>query len=177
MSQVNFFLSDNEVRTLLLKLVETNEVLIFNGCFFDVEFPEPVNSINDLSDSKELTFWLKNDFVQPKCSGLAGGERAGKFLFDYYNDPIIEFENCIWTEKLISPGRIFYKAGWIQNEELRKLHINWTSRVAKLFTKGLKKLDTPWRISVSIENWVLQGGLVELGKGGKVVGKENINGV
>ena len=175
MSQVNFFLSANEIRAILHKLMETNEV--FDGTFFNKEYPDPTKNINDLYDSKDLIFWLKNDFIRPRCSRSGGGMMTGKFLFDCYKDPIIQLDNCIWTDSLVSPGRIYYKAGWIENEELRRLHKSWTARVSRLFSKGLKKIDSPWRISSSIENWVIQGGLLELGKGGKLIGKENINGV
>jgi len=173
MSQSNFFISNDEVRTILLHLLKTNDVLIFNGRFFNNEYPEHINDINEITDLKELTFWLKNDSIMPKGIYISEGELIGKFHFDNYIDPIIEFTNCVWTERLISPGRIFYKAGWIKNERLKDQHIKWALRVSKLFNKGLKKYDL-WRISSSVERWVLQGGLLELGKGGRRIGKEDL---
>lgn len=174
MSQSNFFLSPDESRAILLGIIQSNKVLIFEGIYFEVEYPIPVDDINELINAENLVFWLKNDFVQPRaiCSGR--GNLEGNFLFNYYRDPIIEFNNCIWREEIISPGRIFYKAGWIENEQLRKLHKNWTARVSKLFSKSQKKIYGTWQISPSIEDWVLQGGLLELGPGGKLVGKEDI---
>jgi len=173
MSQLNFFFTLDEVQSILNHLLETDEIDIFNGGFFESEFPKPIKNINEISKVENLTFWLKNDIMRPKCYSAVIGAYKDKWLFDYYKDPVILFHDCKRTKTLISPGRIFYKAGWVENVELRKKHKNWTAKVSKVFDRNLKKINNFWRISQTVENWVLNGGL-ELGQNGKRIEKKDL---
>jgi hypothetical protein len=98
-------------------------------------------------------------------------------MFDYYKDPIIQFTDCKRTPTLISPGRIFYKAGWVEHEALRQKHKNWGIRVSRLIDKRLYKLNSIWRISDDVKDWVAKGGNLELGPGGRVVNKDNLTSI
>jgi len=169
MSQLNFFLSKDDVLDILDRLVETDEIKIFTGRYFEKEFPDAIKNINEIKEFDELTFWLKNEIKRPKCYSYERSSGHVVFLFDTYKDPIIEFSDCKRTTLLMSPGRIYYKAGWIENHELRRAHKNWAVRVTKLFYKRLKKLDKFWRISNDVESWVSSGGILELGPGGRKI--------
>lgn len=174
MSQLNFFFSKKELQEKILTIIESKEVEIFIGSFHDSDTPNPINSIEEIGEFERLVLWLKNELKEPKCSGKGSGEMVGKYLFDYLNDPIIEIDNITVSNNLMSPGRIFYKTGWIENEELRKKHKNWANRIYKLFDKDTLKVNKTWRISKSIKEWIGNGGEIELGRGGIVIDKEKI---
>ena len=175
MSQINFFFSPEDILSILNKLFQSNEIEIFQGGFFKKQIPDHVQSIDDIKEFEELTFWLKNDKRQPVCHPVDRGINEGLFVFDYYRDPIIEFSDCSRKSATISPGRIFYKAGWIVDEDLRKEHEKWAKRVSRVFDKKAKKIDRFWRISDSVINWVNNNGSLELGRGGLLLNKENLS--
>ena len=176
MSQVNFFLFADEVLMRLNNLIKTEEVDIFQGRYFDKEFPDSVRDISEITNLSELIFWFRNDTKQPKCRLISNdGIYNGSFSFDYYKDPIIQFSDCNRTPNIISPGRIFYKAGWIEEAQLRKDHEKWARRVSRLFDKDLLKINGFWRISSSVIKWVHNEGCLELGTGGFRINKENLN--
>ncbi|WP_419699701.1 hypothetical protein [Mucilaginibacter sp. NFX135] len=175
MSQLNFFLNSNETLNILNSLLETYEIEIFNGWSFENEYPQAIKNMTKMQESGMLTFWFKNKFQEPKVSILNSGINKGRFSFDYYKDPIIEFRDCKRTSSLISPGRIFYKAGWVEDEQLRNEHKKWAAKISRHIDKKLKKIDGFWRISDEVENWVMEGGSLELGLGGKIINKENLN--
>lgn len=175
MSQLNFFLFNDDILLRLESLIKKGEVELFRGRFFENEFPDPVIDINEVRDISQLTFWFKNVVKKPKCYLITHGVNDGLFTFDYYKDPIMHFSDCIRTPNLISPGRIFYKAGWIEDAQLRKNHEKWTKRVSRLFDKDLMKIDGFWRISNSVINWVNSERCLELGTGGFRINKENLN--
>ncbi len=118
-----------------------------------------------------MIFWLKNEIKTPTCYPIDNG----LFMFDEYKDPIIEFSDCKRSPSLISPGRIFYKAGWITDETLRKKHENWARRVSKIFNKNQKIVNKIWRISDPVIDWVNPDGNLELGRNGFRINKGNLN--
>jgi len=177
MSQLNFFITRDETISILNVLIDTGQVDIFIGESFEAEKPEPVTRITDSIDSNRFILWLKNEFREPKGFKLNQGDNKDRFMFDYYKDPIIQFTDCKRTPTLISPGRIFYKAGWVEHEALRQKHKNWGIRVSRLIDKRLDKLNSIWRISDDVKDWVVNGGNLELGPGGKIVYKDNLTSI
>ncbi|WDF76948.1 hypothetical protein PQ469_23985 [Mucilaginibacter sp. KACC 22773] len=174
MSQLNFFITRDETISILNALIDTCEVDVFIGGAFEQEKPAPVSKITTLIDADYFTLWLKNEFREPKGFKLNHGDNKDRFIFDYYKDPIMQFADCKRTPALISPGRIFYKAGWVEHDELRQKHKNWGIRVSRLIDKRLHKLNSIWRISDDVKDWVVNGGNLELGPGGMIINKYNL---
>jgi hypothetical protein len=174
MSQLNFFITRDETISILNALIDTNEVEVFIKGSFENERPEPITKINTSIESGYFTIWLKNEFREPKGLKMNHGVDKDRFIFNYYKDPIIQFTDCKRTSSLISSGRIFYKAGWIEHDELRKKHKNWTAKISRLIDKRLNKLNNLWRISDDIKDWVTKGGTLELGPGGMIIDKDNV---
>lgn len=177
MSQLNFFITRDETISILNALIDTGEVDIFIGGAFEQEKPAPVSKITTSIDYDYFTLWLKNEFREARGVKMEHGLNKGRFIFDYYKGPIIQFSDCKRTSSLISPGRIFYKAGWVEHDELRQKHKNWGIRVLRLIDKRLHKLNSTWRISEDVKDWVVNGGNLELGPGGKVVNKDNLTSI
>lgn len=175
MSQLTFFITRDETISILNTLIDTGEINIFIGGSFEQEKPEPIIKLTTLIDSDCFTLWLKNDFKEAKGIKMTQGHNKNRFVFDYYRDPIIEFTDCKRTPSLISPGRIFYKAGWIEHDALREKHKNWGKNVSRLIDKRLNKLNSIWRISDGVKDWVEKGGNLELGSGGMIINKDNLS--
>jgi hypothetical protein len=174
MSQLNFFFSKKDIQEKVLTIIASKEAEVFKGPFFDTEFPTPIRSIEELGEFDRLVLWLRNDFKEPRCSVKGSGEMESKYLFDYLYDPIIEIDNITLSNNLMSPGRIFYKSGWIKNEELRKHHKDWANKIYRLFDRNTLKVNKTWRVSKSVEEWIDKGGEIELGRGGMVLNKGKI---
>ena len=166
MSQLKFFLTTDEMNTRLNDLILSEHFKVFNGSFFDTEKPVPISTIDDLKTFSRTIIWVKNEHEEAICASKGLGAYKNKFLFDYYKQPIIEVDNCKIINKLISPGRVYYKAGWIDNADLRKLHKRMAERIKRFFSKGLLPISPPFKISSGIKALMSEGYEIELGDGG-----------
>jgi len=84
MSQLNFFLTDTELRDKLRFAHQTGDYKIFVGRFFKTNNPIQVSDIDELSDFDSLTIWVNNKFVESICLQKGQSDYADYFLFDYY---------------------------------------------------------------------------------------------
>lgn len=175
MSQLNFFLTDTELRDKLRLAHQTGDYKIFVGRFFKTNNPIQVSDIDELCDFDSLTIWVNNKFVESICSLKGQCDYTDYFLFDYYYNPIIELDNCRFSNGLISPGRLFYKTGWIKNNELNLIHKKMASKLVRIFNKDLINVSSPFKISAGVEKLIQDGYEIELGEGGLRLNKENIN--
>lgn len=175
MSQLNFFSTQDEILSKVNTILCSGEFIVFNGTAFNTRTPEPVSELSQVTGFKNLTLWIKNSHRNPLCSSIGSGELAGKFLFDHYKDPVIEIENCSYRDNLVSPGRVYFKAGWVEEEELRKLHQKLGNKVFRVFDKDSLRVEKLWRVSPEVKSWVSQGVELELGINGKRVTKENLS--
>jgi hypothetical protein len=178
MSQLNFFMTQEEIRNEVEELINSSLFVLFNGSFFNFEIPTPMTNSKEIGESKRIIIWIKNEITQPKCSKKGAGNYSDKFLFDYYYDPIIEFDIENIVGNLISPSRIFYKAGWIKDKEIRDFHTKATSKLVRTIKKKLKTWDKikPFYISKNTMNLLDNGFEIELGNGGMRLNKQTING-
>jgi hypothetical protein len=172
MGQLNFFITRDEIKRKIDQLLISKEYLLFNEYFFDSRFPEPVTSTTGLDKTEEMIIWI-NHSVKPKCSLKGEAEMKGKFLFDLYKDPVIELDLGKIKGKLISPGRLYYKSGRIEKEDLRKLHGKLTNRLIRTFKKNLKTTTKlkPFYVSEGIIALLNKGYELELGEGGMRINK------
>ena len=167
MSQLNFFFTDHELKERLQSFLSSGDYTIFSGRFFQTETPHQINNIEDLNCFDNLTIWVNNAFCKPICTHKGQGVYCNDFLFDNYRDPIIELDNCKFSDKLISPGRLFFKSGWIENKELVLLHKKMASKLVRVFKKHLVNFSSPFMVSSGITELMEKGFEVELGEGGK----------
>jgi hypothetical protein len=159
----------------LNELILTEDLHIFNGSSFDAQKPIPISAVDQLKDFSRAIIWVINKYESPICSSKGLGDFENKFLFDYYKQPIIEIDNCKVANNLISPGRVYYKAGWIDNADLRKLHKRMAEKIRRHFNKGLLPISFPFKFSDGIRNLLFKGYELELGHGGKKINRTNIN--
>ena len=178
MGQLNFFMTNEEIVNEINQLLISESYTVFKGRFFDSETPESINNFANLNETKKLTIWVNNNKYKPKCSSKGGGKMMGKFLFDCFKDPIIEFDLGITSDNLLSPSRLFYKTGWVDDKELRQIHIKLTNKLVRTFKKRLTTAHhlKPFYISESIINLLNDNYELELGQGGMRVNKNTING-
>jgi hypothetical protein len=179
MGQLNFFMTEHEIVNELNDLLLSNNFILFNKAFFTEEVPEPINSITNLNEIDKLTIWVKNSQSEPTCSSKGKEDHNGMFLFDTYKDPVIDLHIGRTIDKTISPTRLYYKTGWIANEELRDLHAKAINKIVRTFKKKLITTNRLKRFYMShtIIKRLEDGYEVELGKGGMRVTKLNLSGI
>lgn len=177
MGQLNFFMTKDEIDKEVEELIISELFLVFNGSFFNSKHPIPMNSSTEIGDSKRLIIWIKNKITQPKCSNNGAGNYIDKFLFDYYFDPIIEFDIEPSIDNLISPNRLFYKTGWITDKVLREIHAKETNKLVRRIKKKLvaSEKTKPFYISKGTIELLNKGFELELGPGGRKINKQIIN--
>ena len=146
---------------------------VFNGIFFDTQNPVPVSNVDQLKEFSRLIIWVNNKYEPAICASKGLGDFENKFLFNHYKQPVIEIENCTVVNKLISPGRVYYKAGWIDNADLQQLHKRMAEKVKRHFNKGLFSISPPFKISDGIKTLISTGYELELGQGGKKINRTN----
>lgn len=178
MGQLNFFMTKGELVNEIKQLIISDHYLLFDKAFFDSECPEMINEISNIDSIDRIIIWIKNDKRLPTCSSKGLGQMEGKFLFDIYKDPIIEFDLGKTSKKLFSPSRLFYKTGWIDDKEVRELHTKFANKLVRTFKKKLITTSRlkPFYITESVSNHLASDYELELGEGGMRVTKHNING-
>ena len=175
MSQLNFFLTQDEVLERLVPIFLSEDFLIFNGRFFDKTNPTSISKIDDILKFDILTIWVKNNIALPTCNCKGRGDFEGLFLFDMYFDPIVEISNCATHDGRMVPGRLYYKTGWIKSPDLRELHRQSASKIVRVFRKNLKPVSN-FNISNSVIKLIKDDGHeIELGDKGKIINKNNLN--
>lgn len=177
MSQLNFFMTKNELVNEINQLLSSGFYLLFDKTFFDSENPETISKITNIDSLARIIIWIKNDKRLPKCSAKGAGQMEGKFLFDIYKDPIIELDIGKTAKRLFSPSRLFYKSGWINDKELRELHTKIANKLVRTFKKKLITTSRlkPFYMTESVANHLTNDYELELGEGGMRVTKHNIN--
>lgn len=166
MSQLNFFITETELFEKLTEAQSQCNISIFGGRFFERIHPEPVPDIAAATALQNLIIWSNSNFGIPTCSRKGLGKNEGLYLFDYHFDPIIEITVCAINDKLLSPGRIFYKNGWIKHPDLDQLHTSVCRKIRRIFAKELCDLSPPFKFSKNVKNMMSNGFRVELGVGG-----------
>jgi hypothetical protein len=177
MGQLNFFMTQEEIYKEVKQLIDSDSFLLFDGVSFNSEIPVPMTEPNGIENSKRLIIWIKNEIIQPKCSQKGAGDYCDNFLFDYYFDPIIEFDIRRIEDNLISSSRLFYKTGWVENRELRELHTKQTNKIVRQFKKRLHVFEKikPFYISNGVIDLLDNGCEIELGNGGLRLNNKEIN--
>ena len=178
MGQLNFFMTNEEIANEINQLLASSSYTLYNGRFFNSETPEPATNIEDFIDCDKMTIWVNNNKYQARCSKEGAGEMSGKYLFDYYKDPIIELDIGKTSDNLRLPSRLFYKTGWVVDAEVRKLHITFTNKLVRAVKKNLTTTQRlkPFYISESVIELLNKNYELELGEGGMRVNKHNLNG-
>jgi hypothetical protein len=176
MGQLNFFMTQEEIYKEVKHLIDSDSFLLFDGFSSISEIPIPITEPNHIENFQQLIIWIKNTIIQPKCSQKGKGEYSNHFLFDYYYDPIIEFEIERIQDNLISPSRLFYKTGWIKNRELRECHAKQTNKIIRQFKKGLHIFENtkPFYVSNGVIDLLDQNYEIELGNGGLRLNKTDM---
>ncbi|MGK2863758.1 MAG: hypothetical protein ACSLE0_17630 [Chitinophagaceae bacterium] len=171
-------MTKEEIADELNQLIFSDSYILFDRTFFNSEVPVPISTIEELSETDRITIWINNNKFAPKCSSKGAGKMTGKFLFDYYKDPVIEFDLGKITSNLVSPSRLFYKTGWVDDKELREIHIKSANRIVRTFKKKLITTQRlkPFYISHSIISLLNKNYELELGEGGTRVTKLTLNG-
>jgi hypothetical protein len=176
MGQLNFFMTKEELVEEINQLLISEEYLLFEGAFFDSKIPKQINKKGKVGKLDRITIWIRNSKCYPTCSLKGEGEMKGKFLFDIYKDPIIEMDLGSLHNKLFSPGRLYYKTGWIKDEGLRKKHTKLTNKLVRMFKKRLITSGQfkPFYISEEVVKLIKKDHEIELGEGGMGMMKGDI---
>jgi len=175
MSQLNFFLTQDEIAFKIEAIIAMDSFAMFNGKAFTTSTPEPITDVIQTKGFQSLILWVKNGSKIPLASIKGTCALAGNFLFDYLKDPIIEIENCRYVNGLFTPGRIYFKAGWIEDEALRSIHQKAGNKLLRLFDTKTIKVRKVWRVSPNVKKLVMQGSELELGSNGFRISKANID--
>lgn len=177
MSQLNFFMTKEEMISEVNQLILSRDFTVLDERSFDSQTPKAISKLN-IDSSRGITIWINNPIGLPNCSLKGEGSFEGKFLFDIYKDPIIELDFGKEESKLFTPSRLFYKAGLIENKELRDLHSKLANHIVMRFKKKLTTTShlKPFYISNALLEFLSDGYELELGQGGLRVNKDKLLG-
>lgn len=178
MGQLNFFMTQDEIRTQIKELIASDLYLLFNGAFFDSEQPTPLKDSNINLDMGRIIIWIINPTIAPICSTKGTGNYSDKFLFDYFLDPIIEFDIETPKDNLMTPSRLYFKTGWVKDKLVRDIHVKAANKIVRAFKQKLMTLQEikPFYISKGTIEFLDNGFEIELGPRGKRIDKKIING-
>lgn len=158
MSQVNFFMTVDDEEGFLEFLFSRQDTHILGGRFFDSSNPKPLLSKEEILAS-ELT--LVNKTLSPEISATVsgGGDFSGKYLFDMFSDPIIEFSRSqMWNERLLD-GRIFAKIGWLKMKEANGIYKSWYGSIERWLKARCRRVNKTWWFGRGAWEWSMAGGI------------------
>jgi len=167
MSQVNFFMKEDDERELLDAVRGRGDTLLFVGRFHRTATPEPASTIPDRE--RFIVFTPSELAARPVCSARGEGEHAGEFTFALYRDPHIEMSRCHLTNDVLMSGRIYAKVGWLEDESRNDVYRRWYSSIERWIKKRYRRGRNGWWFGPKAEEWSLAGGRVSYGDRGALV--------
>jgi len=159
MSQVNFFMTKDDEDAFLDFLFSRKDTHVLSGRFFDTRDPTPLLSKTDVSDVTELTLVNKEIMPQPATDKHGSGASTGKFLFDLFRDPTIEFSRSRLSKQRLLSGRIYAKIGWLQPKEANAVYKSWFGSLERWLKKYYRRIDKTWWFGPSAWDWSRAGGV------------------
>lgn len=162
MSQVNFFMDENDDEEFIAMLRARSDTALFVGRFFDTPTPTP-QRIPNYGSRAELELVNTSVAPTPVCHGRGAGEYRGRYLFDSYSDLHIEFTRSRLENRVLVAGRIYAKIGWAKPEEVNKVGRAWYGSLERWIKKRYRRHRGIWWIGPSAEKWSLAGGRLAFG--------------
>lgn len=148
MSQINFFLLDEEVNSLIEELLDKKNFYIL-----DPTTDKPVNSDETL---------LNTQVASKRVLTL-----VDKTLYDrlqheivkwtHYEAPIIEFSlPYLLPDNNLLSGRFYTKTGYCSTTEDNKRHKSSYSKLTRLIKSRCRRVDNIWWASDQVKNWSIE---------------------
>lgn len=154
MSQVNFFMTDDDEDAFLEFLFSRKGTYVLSGRFFDSREPTPLVSKEDVRAAADLTLVNKDIMPQPVARG--GDTR---FCFDLFRDPTIEFSRSRLSKKRLLNGRIYAKIGWLKPKEANAVYKSWYGSIERWLKKHYRRVDKAWWFGAGAWEWSMAGGV------------------
>jgi hypothetical protein len=167
MSQVNFFMLEDDERELLDAVRGRGDTLLFVGRFHPTARPKPASAIP--ARERIIVFTPTELAARPVCSARGAGEHAGEFLFDLHSDPHIEMSRCRLRNDVLVSGRIYAKVGWLEDASRNDAYRRWYSSIERWIKKRYRRGRNGWWFGPRAEEWSRAGGRVSYGDSGALV--------
>ena len=142
MSQVNFFITEEELNEFKEIILNKNEMTILD---------ETGKTVDELNPNKNYTILInKISEKYPPSNGL-------------FKSACIDLKTPDIIKEGIVNGRIFAKIGYLETTEENKIYKSAYSKLERWLKKRCNKLDNYWWYSQKIESWSKNGGHLFLG--------------
>ena len=163
MSQVRFFMLDDDEREFVEMLRGRGDTQLFLHRFFPTKNPEPLTGVPSFQSAKEITLVNAQLRPNPTCTRSGFGESSGLYLFDDLHDPACEFSRCYFDGSILVDGRLYAKIGWLQSSAENKIFGSWYRSVERWLKKRYRS-HRSWWFGPRAEEWSLKGGEVRYGR-------------
>lgn len=159
MSQVNFFMLENDEREFVEMLSARGDTLMFSGYFFPVKRPTPTRDLPPIGSERVVTLVNSRLRPDPECEGRGAGDFAELYLFDGLKYPQCEFSRCRFQDGILLDGRIYAKIGWLESPTENRIYRSWYSSIERWIKKRYRR-HRSWWLGPAAEVWSLTGGQI-----------------
>lgn len=174
MSQINFFMTQDDERAFVEMLLSRSDTLLFSGRSFPTPSPEPVRHPRMIEAVEEVSLVNSQLMPEPRCSGRGRGEHKGKYLFEMYEDPFIEFQRCAWEQEILIPGRLHMQT--VRSAPAAsKTHERWYRSIRSWITKRYHRRRDIWWFAPGALAWSQAGGRIAYGSPAECVLVETLS--
>ena len=168
MSQVNFFMLDEDERDFIASLLERGDTLLIPCTFARTTRPATVTRLPSCRAAPSVTLANATLRPSPRFPERGAGDFAGLRTFDLLRDPYIEVARSRRRGNVLFAGRLYAKVGWLRPTGDNAVHRRWYSSIERWIKTRYRRHDSTWWIAPAAERWSRKGGSLELGDGGRI---------
>jgi hypothetical protein len=125
MSQVSFFMLENDEREFVEMLSARVDTFMFSGRFFPVKRPTPTRYLPPFGAEGLVTLVNSGLRPSPECDGRGEGDSARLYMFDRLKYPQCELSRSRFEDGILLGGRIYAKIGWLDSQNENRIYRNW----------------------------------------------------
>jgi len=164
MSQVNFFMVDADEQELVEMLRARGDTKMIEGRYHVTPTPPFVDELGRQGERviERVNLALSDP---PVAHVQAEGEAAGRYMFDLYQDPHIEWLRCHREQGALVDGRIYAKIGWLATPEANARYRKWYSAIARWITTRYERTHASWWVGPHAARWWREGNVLSFGGG------------
>jgi len=162
MSQVNFFMTEDDERNFFEFLCACDDTAIYSGREFRTQSPEQLDALPPVVERQLTIAHSGLAEVYPPQPDSASG---------YYAFPLFHSAWVEWTRSVVlsggelEAGRVFAKVGWLTQPADNRVYKSWYAAIERWLKRSLRQLDGTWWIGPAAEEWSRTGGVLAFGPG------------
>lgn len=161
MSQVNFFMAEDDERKFFAFLLARGDTAIHLGRKFQSQSPEPLDALPPPVERVLTIVHSGLAEIYPPQQESA----SGHYAFPLFSSAWVEWTRSASIGDALEAGRVFAKVGWLSEPANNRVYKLWYAAIESCLKRSMRRLDETWWIGPAAEAWSQTGGILAFGPG------------